>query len=267
MPELSDTFPRAWIEFEDPSDPAQVIRADLTWLTSRWTCIFGSGCQGIDAAAPDAGCCSHGAHFADKDDERRVRGWVTQLTDADWELKPAGRVRNRDWIERDDDGDRKTKVVEGACVFQNSPKFAAGPGCALHVLAERLGESYIDTKPDVCWQLPIRRDFTWVERNDGTQKLVITLTEYVRSMWGAGGHDFDWYCSSNPDAHVGREPVYVSNRAELVALIGPAAYDELADHCAAHEMSRAAFALTPVGRTLPGALAEHPATAAASRPE
>ena len=42
-------FPRAWVEFPDPADAEQVFRCDLTWLTSRWTCIFGRGCQGIEA--------------------------------------------------------------------------------------------------------------------------------------------------------------------------------------------------------------------------
>ena len=264
MPEVDDAFARAWVEFPDPADADQVVRADLTWLTSRWTCIYGRGCQGIDRTVPDAGCCTHGAHFADKADEKRVRGWVEQLSADDWELRPERTtIRNRDCIERDADGDRNTKVSEGACVFQNSPRFAAGPGCALHVLANRLGESHIATKPDVCWQLPIRRDFTWVERNDGARTLVITITEYVRGMWGEGGHDFDWYCSSNTESHVGSEPVFVSNADELVALLGQPAYDVLADHCRAHLEARRALALTPVGRSLlPAALAPHPASPA-----
>lgn len=250
VPEVLDVFPRAWIEFPDPADGDQTIRADLTWLTSRWTCIYGNGCQGIDAAMPDAGCCTHGAHFADAADEKRVKRWVARLTEDEWELKPPGKVRRRDWIETDPEGARKTRVVDGACVFQNSPRFAAGAGCALHLLAMNSGESYIDTKPDVCWQLPIRRDFDWVESNDGTQRLVITITEYQRAMWGEGGHDFPWYCSSNTEAHVGIEPVYLSNRDELVALIGPAAYAELARHCAQHEAARAPLAVHPA--TSPG---------------
>ncbi|MFN8126194.1 MAG: hypothetical protein U0R64_06785 [Candidatus Nanopelagicales bacterium] len=245
MPEVAEVFPRAWIEFPDPADPAQSIRADLTWLTSRWTCIYGQGCRGIDAAMPDAGCCTHGAHFSDHDDEKRVKRWVRKLTADEWELRPRGKVRTRDWVETDEDGDRKTRVVDGACVFQNSPRFAAGAGCALHLLAQRSGESYIDTKPDVCWQLPIRRDYAWVEANDGTQRLVITITEYQRAMWGPGGHDFPWYCSSDTEAHVGTEPVYLSNRDELVAMIGAPAYEELARHCAQHESARAPLAIHP----------------------
>ena len=47
-------FPREWIEFADPADAEHLIRADLTWLCSRWTCIFGRGCHGIDRRAAPA---------------------------------------------------------------------------------------------------------------------------------------------------------------------------------------------------------------------
>ena len=59
------------------------------------------------------------------------------------------------------------------------------------------------------------------------------LTEYDRRGWGPGGHDLDWYCSGNPEAHVGREPVYRSSSAELRELMGEAAYDELVVRCEA----------------------------------
>ena len=55
----------------------------------------------------------------------------------------------------------------------------------------------------------------------------ISIGEYDRRGWGAGGHDLDWYCSGNTEAHVGREPVYLSNGTELVELMGRPAYDEL----------------------------------------
>ena len=40
MAEVRGEFPRQWVEFVDPAEPHQLIKADLTWLTSRWTCIF-----------------------------------------------------------------------------------------------------------------------------------------------------------------------------------------------------------------------------------
>src|SRR3954454_9933600 len=79
VPEVDLVFPRAFVEFADPADAGQVFRCDLTWLTSRYTCIFGQGCRGIYAAAPDVGCCALGAHFADADDERRVSSYVDPL--------------------------------------------------------------------------------------------------------------------------------------------------------------------------------------------
>jgi hypothetical protein len=151
-------------------------------------------------------------------------------------------------VEVDEDGERKTRVVDGACVFLNRPGFAGGTGCALHSLAIRLGEHFVQTKPDVCWQLPIRRTYRTVEEPDGTSHLEITIAEYQRSGWGPGGHDLDWYCSGNTEAHVAAEPVYVSSMAELVELMGRPAYDELARHCAAHLRSRNALAIHPATR-------------------
>ena len=62
--------------------------------------------------------------------------------------------------------------------------------------------------------------------------LEVTIGEYGRDGWGPGGHDLDWYCTANTEAHHGREPVYLANRAELVALMGAAAYATLAALCA-----------------------------------
>jgi hypothetical protein len=245
VPEVEPLFPRAWVEFVDPDDDEQVFRCDLTWLTSSWTCIFGRGCAGIYAGRPDDGCCTLGAHFADEDDEERVAAHVAELTDQDWQNHKTGRKR---WVETDDDGARKTRVHDGACIFLNRPGFAGGAGCALHGYALRNDLHFVHTKPDVCWQLPIRRTYRTVERPDDTSYLEISIGEYERSGWGPGGHDLDWYCSSNTEAHVGVEPVFVSSEAELVELMGRAAYDELARHCEAHLRSRSALALHPATR-------------------
>jgi hypothetical protein len=245
VPEVELVFPRAFVEFADPGDSDQVFRCDLTWLTSRYHCIFGQGCKGIYADAPDTGCCTLGAHFADKDDERRVAAFVAELTPELWQNHPGRAAKPRDWVERDDEGARKTKVVNGACVLHNRAGFAAGAGCALHALALQQGREPLETKPDVCWQLPIRRQFREVERQDGTTYTEVSIGEYDRRGWGAGGHDLDWYCSGNTEAHVGVEPVFVSNRPELVALMGQPAYDELARQCEAHVRSRSLLAIHP----------------------
>lgn len=261
MPEHPDETPlsatRVWVEFVDPAaplsddrDPTQVVRCDLTWLTSSWTCIWGCGCAGIDATKPDDGCCVLGAHFTDADDVRRVKKAAKRLTDETWQH------RTKDWLGADpeDPSTQVTRVVDGACVFLNRTGFAGGAGCALHGLALREGREPLELKPDVCWQLPLRRTYRTVTRPDGTSYLEVSITEYDRRGWGAGGHDLDWYCTGSPAAHVGTRPVFESLRAELIELIGVKAYEVLADHCAAMLGSR---------RMLP--LFVHPATVAAER--
>ena len=254
MPEVDLVFPRAFVEFVNPADETEMMRCDLTWLTSSYTCIFGQGCQGIYAGAPDVGCCTLGAHFADKDDEKRVAAYVGMLDEQLWQQKPAGKVRKKDWVEVDEDGERKTRVTtldgQQACVFHNRTDFApteggGGAGCALHALAYVLGKNPLETKPDVCWQLPMRRTFREVTRQDGSTYTEVSIGEYDRRGWGSGGHDLDWYCSGNTEAHVAVEPVYVTHEAELTELMGSAAYDELVRHCEAHLRSRTALAIHP----------------------
>ncbi|MDK1472368.1 hypothetical protein QNO07_02825 [Streptomyces sp. 549] len=220
---------RAWVEFPDPADEEQVFRCDLTWLTSRWSCVFGRGCQGIQAGRADDGCCTLGAHFSEDEDELRVAGHVARLTPLNWQFHDVAAAGG--WTETDGDGERKTRRHQGACIFNNRPGFAGGAGCALHLLALQEGREPLETKPDVCWQLPVRRTFDWVELGDGEQRLQVTIGEYDRRGWGSGGHDLHWWCTGAPSAHGAGEPVYVSYRAELLELMGKAGYDRLVELC------------------------------------
>ena len=262
--EVPMDFPRAWIEFPDPDDAEQIYRCDLTWLTSRWTCIYGRGCHGIDRTKPNDGCCVMGAHFSDKADEKRNKKYAAMLTEDTWQYAKAGAKKGI--TEKDEDGANKTRVVDGACVFLNRVGFAGGAGCSLHQLAERIGKQPLEVKPDVCWQLPVRRSFEQVSRPDGSDILVISISEYDRRGWGAGGHDLDWYCSGSTEAHVAAEPVYVSERGTLIALMSESAYAVLEAHCEARvaaltaARSVAAKQRTPADRTTTLApFAPHPA--------
>ena len=270
MPEVDLDIPRIWVEFTDPANEGQRFRCDLTWLTSSWTCIFGSGCQGIYADRPDDGCCTLGAHFTDKDDVERVRAVANQLGEDEWEHHPgpdafddAGNLKNKAWTEKED-GVRKTKVVDGACIFLNRTGFPAGAGCALHQHAILTGQQPHTVKPDVCWQLPIRRSYRTVEVPDGSSYLETTITEYDRRGWGAGGHDLDWYCSGNSEAHVSREPVFRSNAGELIELMGEQAYAALVVRCEAHLAAVKGAQTVRSRKMLP--LLVHPATLAAGGP-
>jgi len=231
--EVGPDFPRAWLEFFDPADDEQMFRCDVTWLTSRWNCVFARGCQGIVAGRPDDGCCSLGAHFSDEDDEQRVIGHAARLTPDGWQHHRAG---TRDGVvAKVPGGGVRTRVVDGACIFLNRPGFPGGQGCALHTQALKEGREPLELKPDVCWQVPIRRTDDWMDRPDGTRVLVVTLGEYDRRAWGPGGHDLHWWCTDATSAHGAAEPVYRTYRPELTALMGGPAYEMLVRLCEEHQ--------------------------------
>lgn len=236
-------FPRAYAEFTDPDNANQVFRVDLTWLTSRWGCIFGNGCKGIQKGRATDGCCSLGAHFADRKDEKRVREFAKAMSEEDWQYKRE--AKRNGWIELDDDGARKTRVVDGACIFHNRPGFAGGTGCSLHTFAEKAGRHFMDTKPEVCWQVPVRRAYRWVDRPDETRYLEVSIGEYDRRAWGPGGHDLKWWCSSAPEAHTADKAVFRSYGPELTELMGASAYAKLVELCEAREAEANPFAPHP----------------------
>ena len=246
--EVAADGPREWLELPDPADSRRLVRADLTWLLSSWTCVFGAGCRGVVPGRPDDGCCSHGAFFTDGADEERVLAAARRLPDALWQH--AGTGRRDGAVEADElDGEpaRRTRLVDGACVFLNRPGFPVGAGCALHALALGEGRHPLETKPDVCWQLPVRRVEEWVARPDGEQVLVVTVAEFDRRGWGEGGADLHWWCTAAPLAHVGTEPLFVSYEPELVALLGRPAYDALAALCA-RRLAQGLVAPHPAGQ-------------------
>ena len=84
----------------------------------------------------------------------------------------------------------------------------------------------MDLKPDVFWQLPLRRD----DKEEGDGRVTSTVTEWGRAHWGAGGAEFHWWCTEAPEAFGGDEPVYVSMAGELAALVGDDVYRMVADY-------------------------------------
>ncbi|PZO97891.1 MAG: hypothetical protein DI609_12040, partial [Corynebacterium urealyticum] len=210
--EKAPDFPREWFEFTDPHDPLHVFSVDLTWLESHYACQFGTErCHGIDKNQPDVGCCVHGAYMADETDREQLRDAVTRMPARYWQHRPEGVDEYLEsdsdelepWLEWDEgeDGEEpelKTPIVGGACIFANRAGWATGAGCALHQWAIDAGEELTVVKPEVCWQLPIRRHEDYEERTDGEEILRTTIGEYDRRGWGNGGEDFDWYCSADP---------------------------------------------------------------------
>ncbi len=113
--------------------------------------------------------------------------------------------------------------MKDACIFLNRPDFPGGAGCALHRAAIDRGVPHLELKPDVCWQLPLRREDEVAD--DGYVTSVIR--QWDRRDWGAGGDEFHWWCTEAPDAFVGTRPVYEELADELVALSGRKIYKRL----------------------------------------
>ena len=211
-----------WLSFDDPEEDRTWL-FDLTFLLSRWTCIFGRGCQGVlTEAAPELvqGCCSYGAHFTDDDDRTRTEEIARTLTDEEWQFRKVGRKKG---VAQKQDGAWTSLLHKDACVFLNRPGFAGGAGCALHIAAVNRGLPQMALKPEVCWQLPLRR----LDSTDELGHVTTTLREWKRRDWGEGGSEFAWWCTDAPDAFIGGETVLSSMNVEIVAMIGQAAYDLL----------------------------------------
>lgn len=205
-----------WVSFEDPDEDRTWV-FDVTFLTSNWTCIFGRGCQGVlTAPAPELvqGCCSYGAHFTDAPDVERVEAAAAELTPEQWQFRQRGR---RGVTRTHRSGTVTTRLVDGACIFLNRPGFPGGPGCALHRRALETGQRPMDLKPEVCWQLPLRREDLRTE--DG--HVISTIGQWDRRHWGGGGSDFAWWCTEEKAAFTGARPVYREMAGELAAMVGP----------------------------------------------
>lgn len=215
-----------WISFPDPEEERTWV-FDVTFLLSPWTCIFGRGCQGVlTGPTPEMvqGCCSYGAHFTDAADVKRVVKAAAKLTDEDWQFRKKGyRDGKLDITKVDKDGDTVTRLVKDACIFLNRPGFVGGAGCALHAAAVRRGESYVALKPNVCWQLPLRRE----DEVDDHGHVTSTVRQWDRKHWGDGGFEFHWWCTEAPDAFIGTALVYTSMREEIIEMTNPAIYKTL----------------------------------------
>jgi hypothetical protein len=204
------------------SDGETTWRFDRAFLKSNWTCIWGRGCQGIlpqPAADLNHGCCSIGADLDGDDEARRIGALAATLEPCGFEfhaMAAEGGVFK-------DATRSSTRVVDGACIFLNRVGFDGGAGCALHLAALRSGESPIDFKPSVCWQLPIKVD--WETGEDGTE--VATVRGWTRGDWGPEGDTMAWCCTEDTEAYVGDQPVIESMAEEMEAIVGSKVYVEL----------------------------------------
>lgn len=226
---------REWVSFDD--DGGETWMFDLTYFRSNWQCIYGAGCAGIEESqdvAGQRGCCSYGAHFVDDADLSRVMDIAAALPSELWQhstMRPSPTGSRAEDVDAlvdalttvDEDGDRITRVVDGACVFLNRPGSTTGPGCAFHIAAAASEVEPLEWKPEVCWQLPIR-----VEHHlDDFDRSTHFVRQWTRSDWGEAGEDLGWWCSEAPEAYIGTSTVARYLRAEVAALAGIGVADAL----------------------------------------
>ncbi len=217
----------------DPSHFVEIDAGDVRWrferdfLTSNWTCLFGRGCKGIlsePAEELNQGCCSLGAHFGDgpagEAEAMQVSAYAAMIPEGRWQYRDA--AQDESSIFGDDDRSH-TRVVDGACIFLNRPGFSGGEGCALHLAALDAGESPIEWKPSVCWQLPLRVHWELADADDPDGPEVATVHRWGRAEWGDHGATMAWCCTERTEgaeAYVGDEPVVDSLADELEAIAG-----------------------------------------------
>jgi hypothetical protein len=204
------------------STPDTEWRFDREFLESNWTCIWGRGCLGIldePAEHLNQGCCSVGAEFGDEDEAMFISAMAAMI---DPELFQFSQEAMEGGI-FSDDRRINTRVVDGACIFLNRPGFAGGEGCALHLAAVEAGESPLDWKPSVCWQLPIRVD--WEPLADGRERA--TVRRWTRSDWGDEGPTMAWCCTEGDRAYVGDTRVVDSLAGEIAGITGTEVFVEL----------------------------------------
>ena len=110
-----------------------------------------------------------------------------------------------------------------ACIFLNRLDFPAGAGCALHLHALNRGKHFSEYKPEVCWQVPLRRIDD--EQDDGT--VISRLTEFGRDGWGEGGEDFGWWCTERPRPSRAPSRCTESMSVELRKMLGKSLHKQV----------------------------------------
>lgn len=250
-----------WLEFEDPANWGDFFRVNISFMLSHYACIYGAGCPSIKADLPNEhkGCCSQGVTIREGDDLDNVIARVAQLTDAECAnldyIKEHTTPTNAGWAQNLHGRPYKTRKKDGACIFANPVPTKEGDppmGCSFHHLANRLGVSHVETKPDICWRVPIWTDYQ--ELPTGGDMTIITAMSTAE--WGGWSYRrrgivldeaetmplsvpddrlddaltsnaLAWWCIDTPDAYGGEKSFYVSHQDELTKLMGEKAYNRL----------------------------------------
>ena len=225
VPEVDLVFPRAWVEFVNPADESEVMRCDLTWLTSRYTCIFGQGCHGIYKTVAGRRLL-HPRRALRRQGRREAGGGVRRPARRDALAAQARGQAAHPGLDRQgrrgraEDPGRRGRRPGGVHLPQPP---GLPPRCRL--CAARAGlrpGARTRSRPSPTCAGSCRSGAPSAPSSARTARRYteVSIQEYDRRGWGPGGHDLDWYCSGNTEAHVAPEPLYLTSATELVALMG-----------------------------------------------
>jgi hypothetical protein len=211
-----------WLTFPAPGDETHQFRVNVSFLLSNYRCIYGCGCPSThdDPARAHLGCCGHGVEFVDDEDFDAVAARVDELTAED--ADHLAQIRGKGWYENKRGAPFKTRKFAGGCIFANGPAGPTGkPGCAFHHLAERTGRHPADTKPDICWRVPL--NFSSEEPVEPNGRDTTIVSAFGADAWG----HVDWWCVDMPAAYTASKPVYRTFEHELRKGMGDAGYERL----------------------------------------
>ena len=211
-PPVPDDDVHEWLSFDHEDE---TYTFDVTWLTSNWSCIYGAGCPGIGDRARRGG----GARLLQlgrplhRQGRSQARDGPRRRARARGVAAPCRR-RGAGWADPQERGRRVGHQGRRRRVHLPQP---ARPSRRRRVRLPP-GRAYgatratCDWKPEVCWQVPMRLDY----HRDDNDHLTYILREWKRRDWGEGGADFHWWCTEDPLAFVGHEPVYRSCADDIV---------------------------------------------------
>jgi hypothetical protein len=251
--------PVEWLTFPAPEDPDRQFRVNVSFLLSNYMCIFGQGCPGSLNKRPDAdyGCCERGVTFIDDDDFSHVAEMVGQLTAEDCDN--IDHIRDKGWFLSSRSGKPyKTRKVGSLCIFGNRTGGAAGKsGCAFHHLAARQGKHHTETKPFICWSVPLNFSSEDPVEPGGLETTIVSA--FTADAWGGTDDDEEldglghmgWWCIDTPDAYRGTRPAYQTMEHELRKGMGDAAYERMAELLDGIERPRFPMPGQLVNRRLP----------------
>ena len=225
---------REWVTFADPKEDGRTWQLDVTFLLSSWQCIFGAGCQGVlDREGARAGArlllLRRVLRRRRRPRPRRAASPRSSPTTSGSSPRTAGPKGIYKKMGRDEDGNREwhTRLVKDACIFLNRVGFAAGPGCALHLHAMNTGQHHSEVKPEVCWQLPLRR--VDEEQEDGVGHLDAHRVR-ARRAGARAATTSPGGAPRRPRRSRGKEPVYRSLDAELRKTLGKKLHKQVVEY-------------------------------------